>query len=42
MQKKNIVINKIDNEMQNKKSIAENKEKPPKKSNNSSKKDLSK
>ena len=40
--KKNIVINKIDNEMQNKKSIAENKEKPPKKSNNSSKKDLSK
>ena len=40
--KKNIVTNKINNEMQNKKSITENKEQSPKKSNNSSKKDLSK
>ena len=40
--KKNIVINKINNDMQNKKSIAENKEQTSKKSNNSSKKDLSK
>ena len=40
--KKNIVTNKINNEMQNKKSITDNKEQFPKKSNNSSKKDLSK
>ena len=40
--KKNIVTNKINNEIQNKKSIAENKEQSSNKSNNSSKKDLSK
>ena len=40
--KKNIVTNKINNEMQNKKIITDNKEQSPKKSNNSLKKDLSK
>ena len=40
--KKNIVTNKINNEMQNKKSVTYNKEQFPKNSNNSSKKDLSK
>ena len=38
MQKKNIVSNKIDNEIQNKKSIAANKEQSSKKSDNSSNK----
>ena len=40
--KKNIVTNKINNEMQNKKSIAVNKEQSSKKSENSSKKNLNK
>ena len=40
--KKNIVTNKINNEMQNKKSVTDNKEQSQKKSNNSLKKDLSK
>ena len=40
--KKNIVTNKINNEMQNKKNIAVNKEQSSKKSDNSSKKNLNK